>query len=83
MICQIGALWRDSPENPNRGKESKARKPKAASGEETAKPAKRGRPANKAKNSSSDVEEQTDEPQPEPAAEPQAEADEQEEASDD
>lgn len=26
---QIGAMWRDAPENPNRGKEPKARKPKA------------------------------------------------------
>jgi hypothetical protein len=26
---QIGALWRDAPENPNRGKEPKSRKPKA------------------------------------------------------
>jgi hypothetical protein len=27
---QIGALWRNAPENPNRGKEVIARKPKAA-----------------------------------------------------
>jgi len=26
---QIGAWWRDAPENPNRGKEPKSRKPKA------------------------------------------------------
>lgn len=26
---QIGALWRDAPENPNRGKEPKPKKPKA------------------------------------------------------
>ncbi|KIJ13174.1 hypothetical protein PAXINDRAFT_100855 [Paxillus involutus ATCC 200175] len=29
-MVEIGALWRDAPENPNRGKEPKARKPKAA-----------------------------------------------------
>lgn len=27
---QIGAMWRDAPENPNRGKEPKSRKPKAS-----------------------------------------------------
>lgn len=26
---QIGAMWKDAPENPNRGKEPKSRKPKA------------------------------------------------------
>ncbi|KAG6370751.1 hypothetical protein JVT61DRAFT_10953 [Boletus reticuloceps] len=28
-MAEIGALWRDAPENPNRGKEPKSRKPKA------------------------------------------------------
>ncbi|KAF8548352.1 hypothetical protein OG21DRAFT_1471317 [Imleria badia] len=28
-MVEIGALWRDAPENPNRGKEPKSRKPKA------------------------------------------------------
>jgi hypothetical protein len=29
FLNQIGALWKNAPENPNRGKEMKPRKPKA------------------------------------------------------
>ncbi|KAG1720713.1 uncharacterized protein EDB91DRAFT_1177422 [Suillus paluster] len=29
-MSEIAVMWRDAPENPNRGKEPKARKPKAA-----------------------------------------------------
>ncbi|KAH0832846.1 hypothetical protein J3R83DRAFT_11773 [Lanmaoa asiatica] len=28
-MSEIGALWRDAPENPNRGKEPRSKKPKA------------------------------------------------------
>ncbi|KAG2071152.1 hypothetical protein BDR04DRAFT_1098844 [Suillus decipiens] len=31
-MSEIAAMWRDAPENPNRGKEPKPRKPKAAAG---------------------------------------------------
>lgn len=40
---QIGVLWRDAPENPNRGKEPKSRKPKA-SGDKPKKAAKKPPP---------------------------------------
>ncbi|KAG2107421.1 uncharacterized protein F5147DRAFT_697198 [Suillus discolor] len=31
-MAEIAAMWREAPENPNRGKEPKPRKPKAAAG---------------------------------------------------
>lgn len=31
-MSEIAAMWREAPENPNRGKEPKPRKPKAVAG---------------------------------------------------
>ncbi|KAF8119984.1 hypothetical protein EV363DRAFT_1356316, partial [Boletus edulis] len=39
-MAEIGALWRDAPENPNRGKEPKSRKPKANANKPVTKAAK-------------------------------------------
>jgi hypothetical protein len=41
---QIGKLWRDAPENPNRGKEPKSRKPKANADKPAAKATKKPPP---------------------------------------
>ncbi|KAF9236301.1 hypothetical protein BU15DRAFT_32386, partial [Melanogaster broomeanus] len=37
-MVEIGALWRDAPENPNRGKEPKTRKPKVVAEKKAPKP---------------------------------------------
>lgn len=54
---QIGALWKDAPENPNRGKEPKSRKPKV----NVDKPAPKARATKKALPKSSDAEQSDEE----------------------
>ncbi|KIM74281.1 hypothetical protein PILCRDRAFT_828363 [Piloderma croceum F 1598] len=58
----IGVMWKDAPENPNQGKETKARKPKAPK-EKVAKEKKtaKGRKEKENVQSSSDVEEELEE----------------------
>ncbi|KAI9568157.1 hypothetical protein HD554DRAFT_776644 [Boletus coccyginus] len=43
-MAEIGAWWRDAPENPNRGKEPKSRKPKANADKPAAKATKKPAP---------------------------------------
>jgi hypothetical protein len=56
---QIGALWREAPENPNRGKAVTTRKPKAAkqaaTKAKTTKAKKAKAPAKEEESASSDV----------------------------
>ncbi|KAG8213491.1 hypothetical protein J3R82DRAFT_12030 [Butyriboletus roseoflavus] len=54
-MVEIGALWRDAPENPNRGKEPKSRKPKAN------KSAPKAKTTKKAPSKSSDAEQSGEE----------------------